>query len=300
MPNLIVWFRRHPPLTLSLTAAYFVAVVLLHDQVQAIFLWLLERLGRGPYQLVLLLIAIAGLAVASGRVLSRRGSRQPHRLLTFYWITTLAGIAVSYVFLVALSSEAIHFPQYALLAIPLFALTGRVVDTLLWVVLLGAVDEGYQYWVLKRDWGIYYDFNDVLLNIFGGALGVLLVLAAPAAARAVNNNRSPRSLLRSAAVITSVALVLAGMVLYAVGRLHLAPQSDGPEPWILLSRGAIGNAFWTKVEWGKDFHILRPMAAVAWIAALTAFYGRLDAVPRLDGGSGAHGNGTAERTDNPA
>ena len=43
--------------------------------------------------------------------------------------------------------------------------------------LLGAVDEGYQYWILHRDWGIYFDFNDVVINALGAGLGVVFLLA---------------------------------------------------------------------------------------------------------------------------
>ena len=76
--------------------------------------------------------------------------------------------------LFAVNSEAIHFVQYGILALLLIPLVRRCGETIVLVTLLGILDEAYQYWVLHGDWGVYYDFNDVVLNLLGAAMGVLV------------------------------------------------------------------------------------------------------------------------------
>ncbi len=52
---------------------------------------------------------------------------------------------------------------------------GQMFRSIAPAVVFGMLDEAYQYWWLHRAWGVYYDFNDVLLNIIAAALGLATV-----------------------------------------------------------------------------------------------------------------------------
>lgn len=72
--------------------------------------------------------------------------------------------------------EAIHFIQYAFLAIPVFALTLRPSQTVFWAALMGALNEAYQYFVLYPDnREVYFDFDDIVLNLIRAGIGVVMI-----------------------------------------------------------------------------------------------------------------------------
>jgi len=270
--RVVLWFREHRAATVALALLYAVAIVALHDVVQAIFGVLLEAVGRPVYTAIMLIATGAALAAATWAFWRRRTRHAS--LLRFYWVSTLASLPVAYVCLFAMASEAVHYLQFALLAVPVFALTRRVLDTLLWVTLLGAIDEGYQYWVLHGDWGIYYDFNDVVMNLLGAAMGVLFTLAFTDGA-ALGAPRPVRSAWRSPAFLTWAGLLVVAIVAWRTGHLALLPDtSEGT--LVLLNRLGLHKNFWANVDWGKTYHVLRAEEGVLWIALLTAFYSLLD------------------------
>lgn len=74
--------------------------------------------------------------------------------------------------LVILGSEYIHYPEYAVLFILLFwATRGHVLWALGLSVAAGTFDEAIQAFIPKR----VLDINDVLLNVAGSLIGLILV-----------------------------------------------------------------------------------------------------------------------------
>ncbi len=183
-------------------------------------------------------------------------------------------MVLAWVFLFAIASETVHFLQYAILALPILALTGRVTDTLAWATLLGTLDEGYQYFVLNRHWEVYLDFNDIVLDLLGAAIGVLIALTV--VADPPRWIRPTRSISRSLPVRIAAAGVATGFVLYRLGYLQLHPALPASKTLILLSRARPESVFWTDIDWGKSFHILQPVPGLVVLGLLLLLYARLD------------------------
>ena len=103
-------------------------------------------------------------------------------------------IAVAQALIVVNGIEAIHYPQYALMAW-LLVRTGLGLErSWLTATALGAVDEIWQWQTLPRAVPGYLDWNDILLNAVGAALGVLVVVRvrrAPSAERCCRRCRWP-------------------------------------------------------------------------------------------------------------
>jgi hypothetical protein len=106
------------------------------------------------------------------------GTRKLISLL--YWLFVFLMVILSYIFLITVPIEIIHFPQYAVLAL-LFAISldkkkskFLVIRILLIVTLLGIVDESYQYLYLTAKSSHYLDFNDFFLNQIGASIGILI------------------------------------------------------------------------------------------------------------------------------
>jgi len=103
------------------------------------------------------------------------------RIISFiYWIFLGSSVWLAYRFLISAQIEIIHFPQYAILSFLLaYAIDPErkkilIVSILFWVTLMGMVDESYQYFYITRQFSHYFDFNDIILNEMGTALGLFL------------------------------------------------------------------------------------------------------------------------------
>jgi len=79
--------------------------------------------------------------------------------------------------LVVAPIEYLHYPQYALVA-GLLAQSGLPLEVA-WIAatVAGSVDELYQRLTMTRGTPDYFDWNDVVLNATGAALGLLLMRA---------------------------------------------------------------------------------------------------------------------------
>jgi len=235
MDRLIQWLRQHRVLTAAAAGLYFAAVVLLHEEVSKVSIWLQNRLSLRCFTAFL--------------------------------------VGASYNTLLVANLESIHYPQYALLAVPVFALTTSFGQTVLAITLLGAVDEAYQFFVLEN-WK-YFDFNDIILNLVGGGIGVLLVFTFSTRRPAARTRRLWR-LVRSPLFLATFLVVAAGFLLYLLGLLKLYPGPDAAGAWIVLSKVASSDAFWITLPWGRKYHVLTPIEGLVLAGVLTGCYAFMD------------------------
>lgn len=274
------WLARRPLIGWTLAGAFVALNILTHDAVQAVAAWAgtvltIERLSR--------YVTIGGLLLGAALVALGRQRLRVHRgarLLAAYGLATLVLMLVSYNTLFMINTEAIHFPQYALLGMLLFPLVGRFAETITWVTLFGAFDEAWQYWVLNDGLGfVYFDFNDIVLNLLGGAFGFLLALVLLGDAVEENDEGYGwRDFVRSPAFRATAAFVLAGAALWLAGWLTLFPD---PAAWIVLARSGPRATFWETSYWGKTTHVLLPLEGLLLIAVLLGLYLPLDRRLRL-------------------
>lgn len=290
MEGVFGFLSRRPAVSAALAGAFFLGTMVFHDVVQNAVYRFAQWVGRGADEPLLrwnvLITAIgAPLLIAFTFMVGLAIRRHPRRrLLIVYWIATLLLIVGSYNSLFIMNSEIVHFPQFAILAALLFPITGRCGETVFWGGLLGAADEAYQYWWLSREYPIYYDFNDVVLNMIGAGLGVLLVLtlapgaiaARPSPARSSSRNRS-RATFGAAAIICAAGLALAVGVAAWSGVLRMLPPQRGDDrPAIVLRACGPAPAFWVRTPWGKTFHQVSPLEGTAASVLLVVLFTGLD------------------------
>lgn len=239
--------------------------IAMHEFSQATVQSFRDRIGSDGFHLVFGLVGLAVLAVTL--TLSVRWARASHalhrtrsKLLTtpswFWaaWTLLIVFAALTYWTLVAVHSELIHLLQYLLLLLVFQAAFGRLGMASAWAFLISVIDEGYQYWVLRRGWNSYYDFNDLVLNQVGIALGAALVLSA---APPAGEFRWHRALGRAWFIPGLVALCLIVGLLSGWLGIERATSLDAT---FVLTRSGAPPTFWTHAEWsGKDFHILAPI-----------------------------------------
>ncbi len=272
---------------------YFVLNVFAHGLVQQFAKWIQDQLTVSRTNTLVTIIALATLPLFIALVFFRLRSA-PHKVLKVFYCAVTAGLVVgSYTTMFMINMESVHFPQYALLAILVFAIMPRFGETILLVTVLGAIDEGYQYWVLDRDADLYLDFNDMVLNLVGAAIGVmllaLLIRSNPTAQR--SSTYSPARFFKSPAFITAAGVAGVTLLLCLLGEIALYPESAA---WIVLRRIGPPGAFWITSYWGKTCHVLMPSEGVFMIASIMAFYVFLDfrlavQLQRPSEGVGGHG-----------
>jgi hypothetical protein len=188
-------------------------------------------------------------------------------------------VVASHHTLIVFNVENIHFPQYALLAIPVFALVGRFGETVFWVTLLGALDESYQYFVLYRDNNtVYLDFNDIILNLIGAGIGVVLIYLSspPPGLPAAGKPKNPKRLFSPAASVVALILLLVSLFFVVPGHLPFSSEASAFTDPSVLSRRPLPKTFWVEPEIGKKFHICGPSEGIISAALLIAFYATMD------------------------
>lgn len=266
------WFSENRFWNIGIVVVYYLLVVLPHEEVgQFLGKTLDEPLGRIKYnQLVLSLGILGGIGYL---VLVGLGVRNyPKRLKTvlIYLTTTFLFIFIAIKVLMVVNIEMVHLVQYGLLTLLLFPLFSDFSTTLFLAILLGALDEAYQYWVLTPFSTDYYDFNDVIINLLGAALGLILLYA-------VGHQVKPKILewYHSPVNITTFLLSLILLIFYFNGVLSIYPIDGQIQPPLLLVRNIQPN-FWTVAEQDIKFHVLRPSWGILTGILLFLFYKRID------------------------
>lgn len=272
----LLWLAGRRGVAVALALAYGLATSLPHEGVNNGVLRLQQLLGRGRFVALAGAFGLAlgvGIVALVGRALRRGGARRP---LLAGSLVVAAALAASQVLLVSVVSEGVHFVQYAGLVLLLVPWIGRVGESMLWATLVGFLDESYQFWILHRDWGVYLDFNDILLNAVGAALGGLVAAAALGLREAREAPRWRRAGSLGFAVFAG-GLAL-GWALAAAGRIALAPGPAATGAWLLLERGAPSPSFWTFADWAqKRYHVLAAGEGAAFLAIAALLFALADA-----------------------
>jgi len=248
------YLSQRPVLNICLVITYYLLVVLPHE---VIGIWIAETLdkpfGRDTYNLIILALGVTGCLGYLYFVWNGARHRPDKGKKTYlYLLATLALIVLSFNTILVVNVEIIHFIQYALLALLVFPLFSSYQETLFWSTVLGAIDEGYQYLVLAPERTNYYDFNDVLIDMVGATLGLIL-LSAYGVNKAKLLTFYQRSSFRGFVVITLLVLVALGM-----GWMTIYPSVDGSMAYFPLIK-KVSTEFWTIIHPNVNFHVVRPL-----------------------------------------
>lgn len=278
MTGLLLWLSKRRIFAALLAAGYFAAVVFPHKEVSRVFDRMAESFSFKVYNSALFAIFFSVMLVLWIFILKKIWRNEQRRVKVAFCLFTASLLIASYQLLIVFSVEAIHFIQYAFLAIPVFALTLRFGQTVFWATLLGALDEAYQYFVLYADnREVYFDFNDIVLNLIGAGIGVVIIFTlSDAGAFASSKKINPRYINKNR-LLVAASLLLAGL-LVAAGVLTLYPRADASEPKITLNRTPAPSQFWVRPKKGKPFHILHPAEGLVLAALLIPCYSFMDRI----------------------
>lgn len=275
MSNLLIryysFLKQRPLVNIVIVIIYYLLVVLPHEEVGKVIARTLdEPLGRDLYNQ---LILGAGTIGFLGYLwLIKKGIQQfPNRkkVTYFYLLVTFILIILTINILMVINVEMIHFVQYATMAVLLFPLLSSYQETLFVATILGALDEAYQYWVLAP-LSHYYDFNDVIINMLGVSLGLILLFS-----NGIKNKVIAREWFKSPVLVSTLVLLFLFCTLYFCGILAIYPTKEvSPAPLLLVKK--IQPEFWTIVHPHVKFHVLRPISGLILTIGLFFLYGKME------------------------
>lgn len=267
--------HSHPWRSRVALLAYAAVATLPHAQVQwatnevAIHIGMLN-LYRLSAAIILMLAAILT------AVLFRRvwGQAEGGRILGL-WFLTVALIVGAWSGLTANNVELIHYPQYFPEGILFAAMTLSPPEALAWVVLFGGLDESYQYWVLPRTRVSLLDFNDIYMDLLGGAAGIVFAMAFLRRVRQPDPGAWRRAWKRPGPAIL-LAMIGMGAVLWSLGLMLIERDKSNPHYWFALGDFR-APSFWAQVvENGpKHYHTFTPVEGVVVILATIVLYAAL-------------------------
>ena len=256
-------------LNLVLGFIVYLLVTLPHELVGVTIAGIFKGVPRSRYDLTILIFALVILFLFSIYLFSRiRKLEEPQYPIAFFTFC-FWGMVVSLNMLIIVNIEIIHFIQYALLAILIFPLSRSFFTTIVLVMFLGAIDEAYQYYFLSPERTNYYDFNDVILNLLGAAMGMIFLRShAGINSILVDNVKSFR---KSWIIYFSISLIITLLIwqrdLIQNGINALGFDLDWADFGAVLIRIQT-TSFWTEIPPQILYHVIQPMEGFVIITVL--------------------------------
>ena len=274
------WLHEHSRAGWAILLLYAVAVTFPHEEVQSWVGELAKWMGRANLYRIAAAIGLVTAGILSSIVVPALRQHPAARLVGGYWAATLLLILGAWGLLTANNTELVHYPQYFVPGAILMAITLSPFESLAWITVTAGLDECYQYWGLHGGWGVPFDFNDIFMDLLGGALGVVFALAIMRCQRASPPDGMGAFLRRTfskpcAALL--LAVVLSGLALGAAGKMLLYQDEHNQTYWFALSRLKVQSFWFFDETWGpKTFHTLSPLEGPVLLILTLAFYAVLN------------------------
>jgi hypothetical protein len=257
---------------------YACAVTFPHQQVQNVVgQWAVQISLKRLYQISATLALIEGAVLTFFLLRGLRGQTDRRWLLAF-WLLSFALMVGTWRLFTANNTELIHYPQYFPEGMALLALTLSPAESMAWIALFGGLDEAFQYTFLVQGRPLPYDFNDVYMDLVGGAAGIIFAMAVLGCRPRMPAEGWARRILTRPVIIVVLGIVAVGIALWASGKMLLYEAPGSPSHWFSLSRLKTPS-FWyfsPGILGPHHFHELAPTEGPVLILATIALYGMLD------------------------
>lgn len=272
MKRLLQYLNSNKWVTVLILFVYFLMVVLPHELVGKVIVAMFSHTTRAVYQNTILIIGL----VISGTLLffllrNLIRNKLPNTLY-LYLMVTIVLMILAFKLLIIHNVEMIHFAQYFVFAALVLVIVQSPAKAFFWSTLAGTVDEMYQYFYLAPKNTDYFDFNDIVLNQLGAALGLIFVLSI---SLKLSRNRKFK-----AEIFTLAGIVLSLGILSFLNILSVYPSDFDPQPAFILVK-KIDPGFWTIIQHlNVKYHTIKPFEGVVLVFALMLFYSFLDYLPK--------------------
>lgn len=241
---------------------YFALVILPHEWIGVNINKAFSVMSRDQYNQIILTL-FCSILIGLFIVLYKRLMAHPNKVkLLGFFAFTIACIIIVSKYLFVINIECVHYIQYAIGAILLFALLEHYFVSLFIAFIIGVFDEGYQYFYLSPHRTDYFDINDIITNLLGAAFG-LLILKTFGIPQSKNNKKMMKRGFLLPFIVISSSLIF----LLQTNVLSVFPSADR---FMLVRK--LQTGFWTTVPPKVSFHVVQPLEGLVIIVFLFAVY----------------------------
>ena len=278
MNSLLNFLEKYKLLAGFLITVYYVLVVTMHLHFGKFVARTLDiPFGRDTYNMIVLGMAFFlcfAFLIWFFKGLKRLPLSERKITLT-YLIITLLLIVCSINVIIIINIELIHVLQYAIFAILLFPILQRYYDVLFWTTFFGALDELYQYVYLAPNLTDYYDMNDVVINMVGAAMGLILLRS-----QGVFQLKPVKPILKSSWFWGVAIIFILIFSLWSVGQLTFFP--NGENVFFEFIRD-FQPGFWREVPPKTLFHVIQPLEGLVILIILFVIYNKIALIKKYKG-----------------
>ena len=269
----VSWFENNRIVNLCLIFLYFIFIYYMHDPVVHLSVWVMNLLSLPVYNKVVMAISVLLLilfvAFIAQQFKKYEGNR---RLKTAYLLFTVIIIAIHFRTMFEMNIEIIHVFEYPMLALLLFPITRRFGAAIFFTIPFMLMDEWHQYIVLYPSYVDYFEFNDIMIDIYGCGLAMVALLICGVEGQLPVNpfwKRPEFIFLVVALVLLAVAIQTCFISVYEADKCA--------NTWLVLNHIHEPITFWRRFP-GRDvvYHVMQPIEAIIAISLLTATYFGLD------------------------
>lgn len=268
LKQILNWLKAHRAFHVFLLTITYIFFVRGHMFISKPFYWLVKQTNNAKANVILLSI-IAPLLLLSGYYLLKGIKTHPHlRELSIYWSLALGGSIISFNTLMPYNAEFMHFPQYMIIALLILPLLQNAGLTLIFSALLGFLDELAQYLLF---FSIHFDYNDVCLDLFGAALGILVGLTLFSDYEIVPRPW-PKIFGHPLYLIWNLLIILIACLFAFKVLVHFC--DEGPWSWHRREAERTPFAWWEYKKWGAVWHRIWPYEGTFWLLVLPLLFYR--------------------------
>lgn len=273
--NIIDWLEKRRIINLVLILGYFFFILLMHNSMVLLSVWVEKQLSLPVYNLVIAVIFLL-LASVLVIVLIKRFKLNFENLKTefIYLFATLAFMIAHSRFMFDSNIEIIHSFEYPFLAFLIFPLTKRFGATILFTLPFMLVDEWYQYIVLYPTEIDYFDLNDIMMDTYGCglAMAVLMIIGVKGKFPVKPFWKRPEFI----SLVSGIVLICLAVKICFIAAYKFTACSN---TWLVMNERTYPEPFMRPHPTHHImFHVMNPLEGFIAIVLIHFFYFGLDSL----------------------
>ena len=268
------WLKNHRMANVALVICYSLFLLFAHDAFVNLSVGVMNSLSLPVFQRVVLTGMIVFILLFLSIVFWLARKVRLEVLSAGYFVASLLLLVVHFFVLTEMNVEFIHALMYGGLAVLMYPLIGRKGGSVILCLPVMVVDEWYQLVVLFPHYTNFFEFNDILLDLFGAGLFVSMFGMFGVFQKQEHTSLAKRvEFWFLACSVACITLLMATCVIvpYAVDACS--------NTWFVLNKLPEMSEFWfTHPVIGSVFHILKPVEGLGAIYLVCLAYLGMDSM----------------------
>ncbi len=270
---LLNWLKKNKSVNISFVLIYGFSLIFLHDYFVGLSYNTMNSLSLPVYNKVVLAISIfGGITVFISLIFMLYKSNENRSSKLFFLLITSLLIALHYKFLFEMNIEVIHVLEFTFLSFFLFPLCGSFGAAVIFTLPFIFVNEWYQYVVLYPGYIQYFEFNDIVIDLLGCGLAMIILWVAGAKPnqRTVFWRKPEFSFLL---VVNLLFLFLLATCVFA-----FYPEGKCGNTFLILNQLSDPNLFWQIHVYGAVYHVMKPVEGLVAVNGVCLLFSFMDFV----------------------